>query len=141
MRLGSWAETDVTFPISLPRDDFGGPASLGTVCGDCLETSSLRLLLKGISTGLREITFPIHNNTSDSFSGNRSSRGWNNVIESLVIQEMALFPNIFHAPGKKDSLSLCVCHIPVVLLFESPLSPLAVLLLHAEPAFHSTPVK
>lgn len=137
MRLGAWAETDVTFPISLPRDEFGGPARLGTVCGHCLETSSLHLLLKGISTWLREITLSIHNNTSDSFDGNTSSRGWNNVIESLVIQEMALFPNIFHAPGKKDCLSLHLCHIPAVLLFESPFLPLAVLLLHAEPAFHS----
>lgn len=67
---------DVTVPVSPPRDNFGGPASLGTLCGDCLETSTLPLLLKSISTWLREITLPTHNNTSGSCSGNRSSRGW-----------------------------------------------------------------
>lgn len=61
------------------------------------------------------------------------------MIESLVIQEMALFPNIFHAPGRKDCLSLRLCHIPAVLLFESPFSPVAVLPLRAEPAFRSAP--
>lgn len=131
----------VTFPVTLPRDVFGGPACLGTLCGDCLEISSLHLLLQSISTWLKEITLPIHNNTSGSCSGNRSSRSWNNVIESLVIQEMALFPNIFHAPGKKDCLSLCLCHIPAFLLFESPFFLVAVLLLHAEPAFCAAPAR
>lgn len=124
-RLGAWTETDVNIPVSLPRDDFDGPTSLGTVYGHCLETSSLHLLLKSISRRLREITFPIHDNTSDFCDGNMSSRGWNDVIESLVIQEMALFPNIFRALGKKDCLFLRLCHIPAVLLFESPIPPLA----------------
>lgn len=61
------------------------------------------------------------------------------MIESLVIQEMALFPNIFHALGKKDCLSLRLCHIPAVLLLESPFSPVAVVLLRAEPLFRSAP--
>lgn len=101
---------------------------LGKVCGHCLESSSLYLLLQNISTRLREITLLICNNASDLCDGNVSSRGWNNVIESLVIQEMALFPNIFHASGKKDCLSLHLCHIPAVLLFETFSSRLALLL-------------
>lgn len=79
---------------------------LGQFVGDCLETSSLHLLLESISTGLREITVPICNNIESFCHGNMISRGWMNVIESLVIQEMALFPNIFHAPGKKRLLVL-----------------------------------
>lgn len=115
-------------------------STLGTVCGHCLESSSLHLSLKSIRMMLREATRPIHNNATDSCDGNICSRGWNNVIESLVIQEMALFPNIFHAPGRRDCSSLRLSHIPAVLLFESSFPPVAVLL-HAEPAFHSAPAR
>lgn len=98
---------------------------LGQFVGDCLETSSLHLLLKSISTCLREITIPIYN--IESFChGNMSSRGWRNVIESVVIQEMALFPNIFHAPGKKRLLVLMsVSHSSSFDIWK-PLFPVAV---------------
>lgn len=45
---------------------FWWSSSLGIVCGHCLETSNLHLLLKSISTMLREITRPIRNNATDS---------------------------------------------------------------------------
>lgn len=102
---------------------FWWSSSLGTVYGHFLESSSLYLLLKSISTRLREITLPIYNNTSDSCDGIMSSRGWNNVIESLVIQEMALFPNIFHALGEKRLLVLTSVSHSCSFVIWKPLFP------------------